>query len=261
MSPEDRTAIILCGGKGSRLGILGKRLPKSLVQVQKKEIIWYIINILIKNRFNHLILPTGYKGNLIKNYIKKNKFKLKIECIETGKNSNIGSRIAKIIKKVKNDNVLLLNGDAIFDLNINSIYQNHSKKKFDLTFLSSEITYQYGTIGVENEKIKDFRRNLVYDSLSIRKSKKYKAYNYCGMSIIRTEILQKFVNLYKNHENFEQIFFPKMIKKYSCNLEKITGFWHSIDNIKDLDMVNKNFLNKRKFSFTQKLQKKLKKIG
>ena len=134
---------------------------------------------------------------------------------------------------------MLLNGDAIFDFNINSIYQNHTNKKFDLTFLSSEITYQYGTIGVEKGKIKDFRRNLIYDSLSIRNSKKYKAYNYCGMSIIKTHILQKFVNLYKNDENFEQIFFPKMIK--------------------NLDMVNKKFVNKNKFHVAQKLQKKLKK--
>ena len=56
MSKKDKTAVILCGGKGSRLGILGKRLPKSLVQVQNKQIIWYIINILTKNKFNHLII-------------------------------------------------------------------------------------------------------------------------------------------------------------------------------------------------------------
>ena len=257
---EDKAAIILCGGKGSRLGVLGKRLPKSLVQVQKKEILWYIINILSKNKFSHLILPTGYKGNVIKNFVKKKKFNLKIDCVETGKNSNIGFRIAKVIKRIKTKNVLLLNGDAIFDLNIKSIYNNHTKKNFELTFLSSEITYQYGTIGTELGKIKDFRRNLVYDSLSIRGSKKYKAYNYCGMSIIKTNILKKFARVYKNNENFEQTFFPLMIKKYFCNLEKITGFWHSIDNIKDLDMVNKKNINRKKFIFTKKLQKKLKKI-
>ena len=257
---EDKAAIILCGGKGSRLGVLGKRLPKSLVQVQKKEILWYIINILSKNKFSHLILPTGYKGNVIKNFVKKKKFNLKIDCVETGKNSNIGFRIAKVIKRIKTKNVLLLNGDAIFDLNIKSIYNNHTKKNFELTFLSSEITYQYGTIGTELGKIKDFRRNLVYDSLSIRGSKKYKAYNYCGMSIIKTNILKKFARVYKNNENFEQTFFPLMIKKYFCNLEKITGFWHSIDNIKDLDMVNKKSVNKNKFLQTQKLQKKLKRI-
>ena len=190
----------------------------------------------------------------------RKKFNLKIDCVETGKNSNIGFRIAKVIKRIKTKNVLLLNGDAIFDLNIKSIYNNHTKKNFELTFLSSEITYQYGTIGTELGKIKDFRRNLVYDSLSIRGSKKYKAYNYCGMSIIKTNILKKFARVYKNNENFEQTFFPLMIKKYFCNLEKITGFWHSIDNIKDLDMVNKKSVNKNKFLLTQKLQKKLKRI-
>ena len=113
---------------------------------------------------------------------------------------------------------------------------------------------------MKKKKIKDFRRNLVYDSLSIRKSNKYKAYNYCGMSIIKTQILQKFINIYKDNENFEQTFFPKIIKKYFCNLEKITGFWHSIDNIKDLDMVNKKNIYKKKFILTKKLQKKLKRF-
>ena len=47
------TAIILCGGKGSRLGILGKKLPKTLVKVNNKPILWFIINSLIQNSFNH----------------------------------------------------------------------------------------------------------------------------------------------------------------------------------------------------------------
>ena len=89
---------------------------------------------------------------------------------------------------------------------------------------------------------------------------KYKAYNYCGMSIIRTQILQKFVNIYKDNKNFEQTFFPKNDKKYFCNLEKITGFWHSIDNIKDLDMVNKKVINKKKIYIYKKTPKKIKKV-
>ena len=43
-------------------------------------------------------------------------------------------------------------------------------------------------------------------------------------------------------------------------MKNIVGFWHSIDNIKDLDMVNKKSVNKNKFLLTQKLQKKLKRI-
>jgi len=43
-----KTAIILCGGKGTRLGKLGKKLPKTLVRIQNKEILWYIIKLLKK---------------------------------------------------------------------------------------------------------------------------------------------------------------------------------------------------------------------
>ena len=45
-----RSAIVLCGGKGTRLGVLGKKIPKAMIKIQGKEIIWYIINILKKNK-------------------------------------------------------------------------------------------------------------------------------------------------------------------------------------------------------------------
>ena len=64
-----KTAVILCGGKGSRLGLLGKKIPKSMVKIHNYPIIWYIINILCQNSFNHLILPIGYKGHLIEKYL------------------------------------------------------------------------------------------------------------------------------------------------------------------------------------------------
>ena len=98
---NNKCAVILCGGKGSRLGLLGKKIPKTLVKVQGKEILWYIIKYLKFSGFSHIILPLGYKGNQIKEFLKKNKsFDIKIEAIQTGINSNIGSRISKIIDRI-----------------------------------------------------------------------------------------------------------------------------------------------------------------
>ena len=45
---KKRTAIILCGGLGSRLGQISKKIPKTLVKIQGREILWYIINFLKK---------------------------------------------------------------------------------------------------------------------------------------------------------------------------------------------------------------------
>ncbi len=43
---KNKCAVILCGGKGSRLGSLAKKIPKTLVKIQKKEVLWYIIKYL-----------------------------------------------------------------------------------------------------------------------------------------------------------------------------------------------------------------------
>jgi glucose-1-phosphate cytidylyltransferase len=154
-----RTAVILCGGKGTRLGSIGKKIPKTLVSVQKKKIIWYIINILKINNFNHFILPIGYKGNLIKKFINREFGKSKdftIDVVNTGVNSSISKRISKIKSLIKSDNFLLLNGDAIFDFNVDKLFIAHQKNNSSMTFISHSVKSNFGTIGFKHGKVFDF---------------------------------------------------------------------------------------------------------
>ena len=130
-----KTAVILCGGKGSRLGSLGKKIPKTLVKIHSKPIIWYVLNELAKNSFNHFILPLGYKGHLISKYIKSNKHfnKFDIELIYTGENKKISQRIEQI-KNIKSKHFIILNGDAIFEINLKKYIPNIVKKILILLF-------------------------------------------------------------------------------------------------------------------------------
>ena len=100
-----RSAVVLCGGKGTRLGVLGKKIPKAMVKIQGKEIIWYIIKTLKRNGFNQILLPLGYKGNMIRKLAKKYKSLFnEVDLINTGENSNIGKRISLLTNKIKSDN-------------------------------------------------------------------------------------------------------------------------------------------------------------
>ena len=89
--------------------------------------------------------------------------------------------------------------------------------KIGITFISGEITYQYGTVGVKNGKVVDFRRNILYESLLTRKSRNYIAFNYAGISLINSRLLNKYKNIYKKCENFEQKIFPKLINNGKSN--------------------------------------------
>jgi len=112
------SAVILCGGKGTRLGAIGKKIPKCLIKIKNKPILWYIINILKINSFNHFILPIGYKGELIRRFIKKDKNlkKLNIQIVNTGVDTNIARTNNMIFfcsKKILN-----------FEITINDIIAN-----------------------------------------------------------------------------------------------------------------------------------------
>ena len=249
-----KTAVILCGGKGTRLGDLSKKIPKSLVNINKKPIIWYILKSLKKNGFNHFILPIGYKGSMIRNYlIKTQEFHdYNIELIKTGTHSSIANRIFKIKKNILSTNFLLLNGDAIFDFNLDKIYNDHIKLKNKMTFVGCENELPYGTIGIMNNKIISFDRNIIFDSVNIKNKKRFKAFIYSGMSVININILNR---KFKTFKNFEKNLYPIFIKKFKCNFVPMKGFWHSIDNKKDINSLNEKD-NKIKFSKLKKITKK-----
>ncbi len=253
-----RTAVVLCGGKGTRLGVLGKKIPKVMVKIQGKEIIWYIIKILKRNKFNQIILPLGYKGNMIRKLSKKYKSLFSVvDLVNTGENSNIGKRISLVGDRIKSNNFLLLNGDAIFNFNIDKIFKKHQQRKKDITFISGETIYPYGTIGIRKGKVIDFNRNLNYEALKVRNKNSYTAFNYTGMSVIKTETLKKLKNKYKKESNFETTLFPLLINAFNTEFVKLTGFWHSIDNMKDINIINDKKILKKKYISLKKIKQKL----
>ena len=90
--------VILCGGKGTRLGFETKFIPKPMAKIDKDPIILNIIKYYKKFGFNDFILALGYKGHIIKNYFeRKNRKSLaNIQCINTGNSTLTGSRLYKL---------------------------------------------------------------------------------------------------------------------------------------------------------------------
>ena len=250
-----RTAVILCGGKGTRIGELGKKFPKTLVKIQGKPILWYILNSLKKNNFNHFILPTGYRGQQIKGFIKKNKFKnCKIDIIKTGISTSIAQRIYKIKNSIISEDFIILNGDAIFDANLKEILKKHLKRRKKISFICCEAEADFGTIGVINKKVINFQRNLNFRSVNT-KIKNFTAYVYSGMSIINKIILDE---NFKQCKNFEKDFYPKIIKKYNSDIHTLKGFWYAMDNIKHYNNLNQRKTNQLIYDKIYKLSKKFK---
>ena len=91
--------VILAGGKGSRLSEYTKSIPKPMVKILNVTIIVRIIKFYSRFGIQDFIIASGYKGNIVRNYFKKNSFNLNIKVIYTGKKTMTGGRL----KRLKNN--------------------------------------------------------------------------------------------------------------------------------------------------------------
>jgi NDP-sugar pyrophosphorylase family protein len=131
-------SLLLCGGFGSRLGIITKKTPKPLIKINNMTFIEILINYLKKKKLNNFYLSTFYKPHLFKK-IKKTKI------INERTKLGSGGAIIFCVKKIKSKDIFITNGDTIIKFNLKKLLLSHEKKKKILTILTtskkSELRY------------------------------------------------------------------------------------------------------------------------
>ncbi len=235
---KEKIAVVLCGGKGSRMGGLTKNLPKPLLKIHGKPIIWYSIKMLNLYGFNKIIFPLGYKGEKIKKYLNKEFFKQKknFHFVDTGINSSISKRIYMIKDIIpENTNFFMINSDTLFNFNIDKMFKDHVNNSNWLTLSSVDLSVKWGLIIFDGKKLVDFDRKRTISNLRIKGNIKKFAKVNSGLAIINKNAL-KYFN--KNDYCFESSLYKKMIKMKKAKNFNLKGMWYPIDTEKDLQTVN-----------------------
>ena len=240
----NKWAIVLCGGRGTRLGAITDNAPKPLVEVHNKPLIWYVILTLYKRGFRKFLFPLGYKGEMVEAFVRKefDKTDCELRFVNTGEaDTPIGRRIDMVKNYIHDyEDFFLLNGDTFFDFDISSMYQLHKRKMALLTLSSIEIISNYGVIIEKNGNIVDFAREKKVSYFSFegdqKSSEGYRGYVNAGLVWLNKSALS-YINL-KNCVNFEQELYPVLIRKKFAAHYKIEGDWYAIDTQKDLHVLN-----------------------
>ena len=157
---RELTAIILCGGKGERLRPITNDLPKPLIEIKNKPILYYIIEHLKKYGIKSYIIATGYKSVKIEEYM-ENEFKdLDYKIINSG-DIDILSRV-KACMEHTNDDIMLCYGDTISNINIDEFIDFHHRNPENVTISSYPIEIPFGVMTVdENDYVKKFEEKPV----------------------------------------------------------------------------------------------------
>ena len=122
-------AIILAGGLGTRLRSVVPDLPKCMAPINGIPFISYLIDHLNKEGITNFVFSLGYKSeafiSLIEEKLPMKNFTVVIEDEPLG----TGGAIKLACEKVKNENVIALNGDSLFKVNLKELMQFHLEKK------------------------------------------------------------------------------------------------------------------------------------
>ena len=145
--------VILAGGLGTRISEETKVKPKPMVNIGNKPIIWHLMKIYSHYNIKHFIICLGYKGQILKNKIKKYEKieNWKIDFVDTGKNTMTGGRLKKIKRYLKNDKDFCLSyGDGLCNVNINKLIKFHKKKKKIATLTAVKQNNRFGVLSIIN---------------------------------------------------------------------------------------------------------------
>ena len=117
--------ILLAGGLGTRISEYTDTIPKPMVQIGGKPILWHIMNLYAKYKYNNFLVALGYKGEVIKKYFSKKSNEWNVELIETGEKTMTGGRVKRLQKLVGNETCMLTYGDGIADIDLNALIAFH----------------------------------------------------------------------------------------------------------------------------------------
>ncbi len=143
-----KEAIILAGGFGTRLQSVVNDVPKPMAPINRIPFLNYVFDYLKFYKIQHVVLSTGYLSEKIVEYYKDEFKGIKISYAKEETPLGTGGGIRNAMTKCKTSDVLVLNGDSFFDVNIKTHYRNHIFKQADCTLALRKVdnAARYGTI-------------------------------------------------------------------------------------------------------------------
>jgi glucose-1-phosphate cytidylyltransferase len=119
--------VILCGGRGTRLQEHTHSIPKALVEIGGRPILWHVIQIYAAHGLGRFVLATGYLGEMIRDYVGSESWPggVAIECVDTGLDTPTGGRVAALADRVGGSTFCATYADGVADIDLRTLVGFH----------------------------------------------------------------------------------------------------------------------------------------
>jgi len=120
--------VILCGGRGTRLRERTESVPKALVEIGGRPILWHVIQIYAAQGFERFLLATGYMGEAVAEFVAGELWpeRVAVECVDTGLDTPTGGRVARLAEGLGDERFCLTYADGVADVDLGALLDFHA---------------------------------------------------------------------------------------------------------------------------------------
>jgi glucose-1-phosphate cytidylyltransferase len=119
---------ILCGGRGTRLQERTQSIPKALVEIGGRPILWHVIQIYVAQGFRNFLLLTGYRGEQVEDFVSGCEWPagVRVRCVDTGLDTPTGGRLHLAAGELGTGRFCATYADGVADIDLNALADYHA---------------------------------------------------------------------------------------------------------------------------------------
>lgn len=144
--PAETPVAILCGGRGTRLQERTHAIPKALVEIGGRPIVWHVIQLYVTQGFREVLLLTGYLGEQLEAFAAAERWPdgASVTCVDTGPDTPTGGRIALVAERLRGGTCCVTYADGVADVDLRALLEGHAAAELDATITVVRPELQFG---------------------------------------------------------------------------------------------------------------------
>jgi len=212
--------IILAGGFGTRISEETENKPKPMVLLDNMPIVWHVMNIYATQGFTDFVIATGYRGEVIRDWVKNLDTAWRVEALDTGLETQTAGRIRQAFECINEDTCLVTYGDGVGNVNIRELLEFHRHHGRLATVTAVRPPARFGVIQSSNGVVSEFGEKNQADAGWING----------GFFVLEKRVLEK---IESDSQPFESEVLPRLVHAKQLMAFHHKGFWQPMDTLRE----------------------------
>jgi len=217
--------IILAGGLGTRISEETVDKPKPMVLIDDKPLLWHVMSIYAEQGMDDFLIATGYKSEIISDWIVTLRSSWKISAVNTGLDTQTGGRIKKCMELCPGERVLATYGDGVGNVDINKLLAFHEEHGKLATLTAVRPPARFGYLDTKDGQVLHFGEKNQSDAGWING----------GYFVLEPKVSDY---IQDSSEPFETGGLPRLAREGELMAFEHSGFWQPMDTLREkLDLA------------------------